>query len=152
MTFWRSCSLLVMTFRRSRCLSGAVADLNPPAAFPFRGHHRWRCANEEPYPARRPVIIGTQCSWNDHPWVLRVCRMSERYRRLLRQRCCCRASMVSPSITEACPISLSANAAPLMASKTALRKARTSDTIPLSRLRAARVFDPSCPNLNPAVS
>jgi hypothetical protein len=24
------------------------------------------------------VIIGPQCSWNNHPWVLRMCRMSER--------------------------------------------------------------------------
>src|ERR1700676_3163286 len=26
---------------------------------------------------RLMVIIGTQCSWNDYPWVLRMCRMSE---------------------------------------------------------------------------
>ena len=47
------------------------------------------------HPARLTVIIGPQCSWNNHPWVLRICRMSERYRRLVRQRCCCRASRLA---------------------------------------------------------
>src|ERR1700730_18738444 len=47
------------------------------------------------YPARLTVIIGPQCSWNNHPWVLRMRRMSERYRRLLRQGCCCRASRLA---------------------------------------------------------
>jgi hypothetical protein len=49
-------------------------------------------------------------------------------------------SMVSPSITDACPISSSANAAPLMASKTALRKARTPDTIPCHGLAPSAGF------------
>jgi len=65
--------LLVVTTRVE-----AVADLNPAAAFPLQEHHRCAGANEEPYPARLLVIISPQCSWNDHSWVLRMCRMSER--------------------------------------------------------------------------
>jgi hypothetical protein len=53
-------------------------------------------ASEEP----RPVIIGPQCWWNNDSCVLRICRMSERYRPLVPRRCCCRASRLAGALLQ----------------------------------------------------
>jgi hypothetical protein len=53
------------------------------------------------HPTRLTVIIGPQCSWNNHPWVLRMRRMSDRYRRLPRQRCGCGTSTAGSSLMDA---------------------------------------------------